>query len=207
MKSSDKWKLFPLLQPLWGPNPLYVIREGTTVALRRLMRNGFDNPTQFRNDIVSKSKHLWKYSPDIKCDEVTDSWYNSTNTLGIFLVYLVEDTSPSTTMGWTFSIVSPTFTHSSVRRAAEQRKVIYKAVREKLCLPSLPGSSVHPSASLTPGLRALSSRSPGAPSESSSPVLRLPPLDTPTQSVSREGGEDKKKEGGKSRRSLDGQRK
>lgn len=96
---------------------------------------------------------------------------------------------------WTFflSFVPRAFAQRRARdNTAKGGKVHYSSKkRKKLCPLFLPGSSVHPPASLTPGPPcARSSRSPVAPSESS-PAGPLPPplpISKLTQSSSREDG-------------------
>lgn len=80
--------------------------------------------------------------------------------------------------------LSPSAEPGTAQRRGE-KYIIAAKKRKKLCPLFLPGSSVHPPASLTPGPPcARSSRSPVAPSESSpAGPLPPPPADIQTNSV------------------------
>lgn len=120
------------------------------------------------------------YRPTIKYDKVTNLLYRlvSQALYTCLLEYyfnfflLVEDTPPSAKSDIIKDLDIFLLCHwhspSAEPGTAEHRKSTLCHKKQKLCPPPLPGSSVHPPASFTPGPPcALSSRSPGAPSESS----------------------------------------
>lgn len=121
-----------------------------------------------------------------------------------FFFFFAKDNPPLTksdnTISGHFSFLLCHGLSPSAEPGTTQRrggKVYYSSKkRKKLCPLFLPGSSVHPPASLTPGPPcARSSRSPGAPSESS-PAGPLPPPPLPISKLTQSsGGED----GGKGR--------